>query len=90
VYRDSQLGLCLDLSTPEGNFFNIWAHAENMDKQIGRPCVYKQDLDLTLAYLNQHGLYPTPYCIAVEVFKYRYPFVHILNEPEDCGEIKVR
>lgn len=80
MYRDSQLGLCLDLSTPEGNYFHLLAHAENMDKQIGRPCVYMQHLDLTRDYLQQHGIFPSPYCIAVEVFKYRYPFVHILNE----------
>lgn len=35
VYRDSQLGLCLDIRGPDGNIFFILAAAENLASQIG-------------------------------------------------------
>jgi len=35
VYRDSQLGLCLDVTGPDGNIFFVMAAAENLAQQIG-------------------------------------------------------
>jgi len=36
VYRDSQLGLCLDVKGPDGNIFFIMAAAENIAQQTGQ------------------------------------------------------
>ena len=36
VYRDSALGLCLDVTGPDGNIFFILAAAENLAKQLGQ------------------------------------------------------
>ena len=36
AYRDSQLGLCIDISGPDGNAFALMGHARNYLKQLGR------------------------------------------------------
>ena len=35
MYRDSELGLCIDVAGPDGNVFNIWATGDMLAKQIG-------------------------------------------------------
>ena len=35
VYRDSQLGLCIDLRGPDGNVFYLLAIGRNLSKQLG-------------------------------------------------------
>lgn len=35
MYRDSQLGLCIDVSGPEGNAFSLMGQAKNLARQLG-------------------------------------------------------
>lgn len=35
MYRDSKLGLCLDLTGPDGNVYAIMSHGNHLAKQLG-------------------------------------------------------
>lgn len=83
MYRDSKLGLCLDLTSEHGNVFWVWGHARNLDKQLGRdPALYHQHLKLASEYSMQLGLGRGGYALAIGVFEHTYPMVTLLNKEE--------
>lgn len=45
LYRDSQLGLCLDVTGPDGNIFFILAAAEGIAKQTGQLEDWRQGVE---------------------------------------------
>lgn len=69
MYRDSQLGLCIDLSGPDGNVFALIA--------IGIEAAKQMDLDHK-AIMNE--MMSGDYDHAVAVFKREFPAVTLLNE----------
>ena len=83
MYRDSQYGLTIDLTGPDGNFFHLLAHAQNFDKQLEREHRFKPHLDLVRAYCESIGKEVYLYDVAVQLFEYYYPFIHLIKVEEE-------
>jgi hypothetical protein len=84
VYRDSQYGLTIDLTGPDGNFFHLLTHAQNLDKQLEREHRFKPHLDMVRAYCDSIGKRDYhAYDVAVQLFEYYYPFIHLIKVEEE-------
>lgn len=62
MYRDSQYGLTIDISGPDGNVFNIFGVTQSLCKQLG------WDSDKILEEMKQDGDYEG----VVRVFKHTF------------------
>jgi hypothetical protein len=90
VYRDSRLGLCIDLSGPDGNVFNLFACAELIDRQMGGKREYRKHLDLVRDYCKSIGKRDFDgYRTAVTLFEMYYPVVTVLNKPWEKDDASV-
>ena len=69
MYRDSKLGLCIDLQGPDGNVFCLIGCARQLAKQL------EKDPD---AIANE--MMSDDYDTAIKVFKREFPVVTLLNE----------
>lgn len=73
MYRDSQLGLCLDLSGPDGNVFALWGHGDNLAKQLGTTEEWKGACEAA-------RLMGASYPVYVRLFEQFFPIVTLLNK----------
>lgn len=72
MYRDSQLGLTIDLSGSDGNVFALMGYAKDLAKQIG------VDGDTICRKMME-----SDYNHAVDVFESAFPVVTLLNKPDE-------
>lgn len=75
MYRDSQLGLCLDLAGPEGNVFALWGVGDNLAKQLGT-------LDDWRGAVEAAKLMGAEYMTFVHLFEQFFPVVTLINKEE--------
>lgn len=76
MYRDSQLGLCIDLSGPDGNAFCLMGYARDFCRQMK-----KDDTEIISDMMS------SDYDHLVKVFEDNFPMVTLLNKPgEDDDE----
>lgn len=73
MYRDSELGLCIDVAGPDGNVFNIWATGDMLAKQIG--CLEEWRGAVEAAKLMEAS-YPT----FLNMFETFFPIVTLINK----------
>jgi len=83
MYIDTALGLCVDVSGPDGNVFAIWGLARDLAKQLDR------DPEVVMMALRpKDGSYDD----VLDAFEKQFPMVTLLNRTQDmlddevCGE----
>jgi hypothetical protein len=75
MYRDSQLGLCIDLSGPDGNAFCLMGYAKDLARQIGVP---------STPIINE--MMSGDYGNLLKVFEENFPVVTLLNKPGESDD----
>ena len=75
MYRDSALGLCIDLSGPDGNAFALMGRATRLARDLG------YDKDKILNKMQE-----SDYNHLVKVFEETFPMVTLLNKPGETEE----
>lgn len=75
MYRDSKLGLCLDLAGPEGNVFALLGIGDDLAKQLGKKEDWKEAVE---AAKLMGGNYTT----MVNLFREYFPMVTLINYEE--------
>ena len=75
MYRDSQLGLCLDLRGPDGNVFILWGIGDKLARQIGNEKEWKGAVEA--AKLMGAG-----YMTFVNLFEQFFPVVTLIGKEE--------
>jgi len=75
VYRDSQLGLCLDVTGPDGNIFFIMAAAEDLAKQLGN----LEDWNLAVKAMRLMG---ANYMSHLFLFREFFPIITLIGFDE--------
>lgn len=75
MYRDSALGLCIDLSGPDGNAFALMGYARNLAKQ----------LQVDGAKIVE-DMMSSDYDNLVQVFEQHFPMVTLLNKPGEMED----
>lgn len=73
MYRDSQLGLCIDVAGPDGNVFNIWATGDMLAKQIGITEEWRAAVDAA-------KLMDASYATFLHLFETFFPIVTLVNK----------
>lgn len=79
MYRDSQLGLCLDLRGPDGNVFALWGLGDDLAKQLD--C-----LDEWRGAVEAAKLMDAKYMTFVHLFEQYFPVVTLIGK-EEISEI---
>lgn len=75
MYRDSRLGLCIDLSGPDGNAFVLMGFAKDFCRQLDKNFKQIQEKMTSGDYNN-----------LVAVFEKEFPMVTLLNKPGEEEE----
>lgn len=84
MYRDSRLGLCVDIGGTDGNGFVMRAYAHSMDRLIGVEQTFEDHLSIAHRYMNQLALNFDSYILLLCLFQNRYP-VTLVNIPEEIN-----
>ena len=83
MYRDSQLGLCIDITGPDGNIFVIWGIALDLARQMGQEKEWAEAREAGKAL-------GTDYKLQLNVFRSFFPMVTLVGyddeEEEEYGE----
>lgn len=79
MYRDSALGLCLDISGPDGNIFNIWAYGNDLARQLGQEKEWEDTVKAAKALSSS-------YLLQVNVFKEFFPIVTLIGYDEVAAD----
>lgn len=72
MYRDTALGICIDLSGTEGNAFVLMGYAVDLAKQL------KVDADPII-----EDMMSGDYDHLLSVFEKHFPVVTLVNRPDD-------
>lgn len=75
MYRDSQLGLCLDLTGPEGNVFALLGIGNDLAKQLGQEEEWKQTVEAV-------KLMGGGYITTVNCFRDFFPVITLIGYEE--------
>lgn len=75
MYRDSQLGLCLDLTGPDGNVFGLWAIGDDLARQLGCKQEWKDAVKAA-------QLMGASYITFVQLFEQFFPVVTLIGKEE--------
>lgn len=75
MYRDSQLGVCLDLTGPDGNVFALLGHGDSLAKQLGT-------LDDWRGSVQAAQLMGASYMTIVNLFQQFFPVVTLIGLEE--------
>jgi hypothetical protein len=75
MYRDSQLGLCLDLAGPEGNYFALMGIGDDLAKQLNIQEEWKGAVE---ALKLMGAAYPA----FVNLFEITFPVITLINKEE--------
>lgn len=79
VYRDSQLGLCIDLSGPDGNVFYLMGIGNDLARQLGQEEDWNEAMQ---AARLMGGNYNT----MVNMFREFFPIITLIGYEEDSNE----
>lgn len=75
MYRDSALGLCLDITGPDGNIFTIWAYGSDLARQLDRTKEWEDTVEAAKALSSD-------YILQINVFKEFFPIVTLVGYDE--------
>ncbi len=83
MYRDSQLGLCIDLNGPDGNIWVIWGIGADLAMQLDREDEWRQAVE---AGKRLGGSYLTH----LNIFKEFFPIVTLIGYDEVAADYERR
>lgn len=75
MYRDSQLGLCLDLTGPDGNVFAVMGLGQDLARQLGQQEEWKDATDAL-------RLMDARYMAFLHMFREFFPLVTLIGFDE--------
>ena len=75
MYRDSQLGLCIDLNGADGNVFYILAVAADLATQLGVKEEWKESVKAA-------GIMGANYVVILNLFREFFPVVTLIGYDE--------
>ena len=75
MYRDSQLGLCIDIRGPDGNIFVLWAMALDLAKQLDQEKEWGEMCEASKRM-------STDYRLQINVFREFFPMVTLVGYDE--------
>jgi len=75
MYRDSQLGLCLDITGPDGNIFVIWAYGSDLARQLDQTKEWEDTVKAAKALSSS-------YILQLNMFKEFFPMVTLIGYDE--------
>lgn len=75
MYCDSELGLCIDITGPDGNLFNVLGYARNLARQLDKEEGWKEAIK---AVRHMDGNYMT----MLNMFKEFFPMVTLVGYEE--------
>lgn len=75
MYRDSALGLCLDVRGPDGNIFVIWGYGLDLARQLDRETEWEETVEAAKALSSD-------YLLQLNVFKEFFPIVTLVGYDE--------
>jgi hypothetical protein len=78
IYRDSQLGLCIDIRGPDGNIFFLWGYAQQLARQTGTKKEWDENLAAAKKIAGEYG----DYKFMVDTFREFFPFVTLVGYEE--------
>ena len=76
MYRDSQLGLCVDITGPDGNIFAIWGLGHDLAKQLGQEKEWDEAREAGKAMSKDYKL-------QLNVFRSFFPMVTLIGYDEE-------
>lgn len=75
MYRDSQLGLCIDILGPDGNVYNIWAVGNDLARQLDQGKEWRD----TVEAAKRIG---ANYVTMLNIFREFFPMVTLIGYDE--------
>ena len=75
MYRDSALGLCLDIRGPDGNIFVIWGYGLDLARQLECEDEWNDTVEAAKALSSD-------YLLQLNVFKEFFPMVTLVGFDE--------
>jgi hypothetical protein len=73
MYRDSKLGICIDLTGPDGNVFSLMGYGAQLARRMGNEADWREACDAVKA---MHGSYIT----MLHVFEEFFPSVTLIGK----------
>jgi len=78
MYRDSQLGLCIDIRGPDGNIFVLWGYAQDLARQLGKSKEWHDTLEAGKKLAGKYGNYG----YMLNIFREFFPMVTLIGYDE--------
>jgi hypothetical protein len=75
MYRDSQLGVCIDIRGPDGNIFVLWGYALDLARQLGQQKEWEETREAGKALSSD-------YLLQINVFREFFPMVTLVGYDE--------
>lgn len=75
MYRDSELGLCIDITGPDGNIFMVWAYGQDLARQLGQEKEWDETVRAAKKLSNS-------YVMQLNVFREFFPMVTLVGYDE--------
>jgi hypothetical protein len=75
MYRDSALGLCLDITGPDGNIYVIWAYGSDLARQLDQVKEWEDTVEAAKSLSSD-------YLLQLNVFKEFFPIVTLVGYDE--------
>ena len=77
VYRDSQLGLCIDLRGPDGNVFYLLGVGNDLARQLGQTEEWRETIEAaTIMEANYETM--------VNIFRDFFPIITFIGLEDVC------
>jgi len=81
MYRDSKLGLCIDITGPDGNIFVLWGYGLDLARQIDQEKEWAEAREAAKALNNDYRL-------QVNVFREFFQYVVTLIGYDEIMELE--
>ena len=78
MYRDSQLGLCIDIRGPDGNIFVLWGIAQDLARQMNQEQKWVETLEAAKKIAGPYG----DYGYMLNIFREFFPMVTLVGYEE--------
>lgn len=75
MYRDSQLGLCIDITGPDGNIFYLWGYGDDLARQLDCKKDWRDSVEAAKR-LNAN------YVTMLNIFREFFPMVTLIGYDE--------
>ena len=80
MYRDSKLGLCIDIYGPDGNIFVLWGHGSDLARQLDQTKEWSDTLEAAKKL-------DCSYLMHLNVFKQFFPMVTLVGYDKVLGTL---